>query len=79
MIRYIIVSVVSGILFGILDGLINGNALAQRLYEVYRPMARASINVGTGIAIDLAYGFVMAGAFLLFYQQTTFSSRSNRE
>ena len=68
MIRYIIVGVVSGILFGVLDGLINGNALAQRLYAVYRPMARASINVGAGIAIDLAYGFILAGVFLLLYQ-----------
>ncbi len=31
MIRYIIVSIVSGILFGILDGVINANPLARRL------------------------------------------------
>ncbi len=37
MIRYIIVSVVSGVLFGILDGVINANSLAQRLFEVYKP------------------------------------------
>jgi hypothetical protein len=35
MIRYIVVGMVSGILFGILDGLINANSMAQRLYEVY--------------------------------------------
>jgi ethanolamine ammonia-lyase large subunit len=34
MIRYIIVSVVGGILFGILDAVINANPLAQRLFEV---------------------------------------------
>ena len=65
---YIIVSVVSGILFGILDGLINANPLAQRLYEVYKPIARTSINPLTGMVIDLVYGFVMAGVFLLLYK-----------
>jgi hypothetical protein len=67
MIRYIIVSVVSGVLFGILDGVINANPLAQRLYEVYKPIARTSINPFAGIVIDLVYGFVMAGVFLLLY------------
>lgn len=68
MIRYIVVSLVSGILFGLLDGLINANPLAQRLYEVYRPIAKTSVNVPAGIAIDLIYGFVMAGVFLLLYE-----------
>ena len=67
MIRYIIVSIVSGILFGILDGVIHANPLAQRLYEVYKPIARTSINPLAGIVIDLVYGFVMAGVFLLLY------------
>ena len=68
MIRYLIVSLVSGVLFGILDGVINGNPVARRLYAVYTPLARASINVKAGIVIDLAYGFIMAGVFLLLYQ-----------
>ena len=67
MIPYIIVSIVSGILFAILDGVINANPVAQRLYAVYKPIARTSINPIAGIAIDLAYGFVMAGVFLLLY------------
>jgi hypothetical protein len=68
MVGYVIVSIVSGILFGILDGVINANPLAQRLYEVYKPLARTSINPVAGMAIDLAYGFIMAGVFLLLYQ-----------
>ena len=68
MVRYIIVSVVSGILFGLLDGLINANPLAQKLYQVYQPIARTSVNVPAGVVIDLVYGFVMAGVFLLLYQ-----------
>ncbi len=68
MIRYIIVSIVSGILFGVLDGVINANPLAQRLYDAYKPIAKTSLNVPVGIAIDLVYGFVMAGVFLLLYK-----------
>jgi hypothetical protein len=68
MIGTIIISIASGILFGILDGVIHANPVAQRLYEVYRPIARTSINPLAGIAIDLVYGFVMAGVFLLLYK-----------
>jgi len=68
MTRYIIVSVASGLLFGILDGLIHANPLAQRLYSVYQPIARSSVNFIAGIGIDLVYGFVLAGMFLLFFQ-----------
>ena len=68
MTAYIIAGIASGILFGILDGVINANPLAQRLYLVYKPIARTSVNPLAGIAIDLVYGFVMAGVFLLLYQ-----------
>lgn len=64
---YIIISVISGIIFGILDGVINANPLAKRLYEVYKPIAKTSINPIIGIVIDLIYGFAMAGVFLLLY------------
>ncbi len=63
--RYILVSIGSGILFGVLDGFINANSLARRLYEVFKPIARTSINVPAGLAIDLVYGFALAGGFLL--------------
>ena len=68
MLRYIVVSIVGGVLFGILDGLINANPLAQRLYEVYKPIARTSVNALAGITIDLVFGFVMAAVFLLLYK-----------
>lgn len=67
MFGYILVSVISGILFGLLDGLINANPLAQRLYQVYKPIAKTSINPVAGLLIDLVYGFVMAGVFLLLF------------
>ncbi len=68
MIRYIVVSIVGGILFGILDGVTNANPLAQRLYQVYQPIAKPSIDPVAGILIDLVYGFVLAGVFLLLYK-----------
>ena len=65
LLRYVLVSIGGGILFGIMDGLINANPLAQRLYKVFDPIARTSINVPAGLAIDLIYGFALAGGFLL--------------
>ena len=67
MTSYIIVSVISGILFGILDGLINANPIAVKLFEVYKPIAKTSVNFVAGMIIDLAYGFILAALFLLLY------------
>lgn len=67
MIRFVLVSVCGGLLFGLLDGLVNANPLAVRLFEVFRPILRTSIPVTAGIAIDLAYGFLLAGFFGLLY------------
>jgi len=65
-IRYFLVSVISGLLFGVMDGVINANPLAKRLFEVYQPIARSKLNIQAGIIIDLMYGFALAGLFLLF-------------
>jgi hypothetical protein len=67
MINYIVISVISGILFGVLDGVINANPVAVKLYEVYKPIAKTSVNFIAGMIIDLAYGFILAGLFLLLY------------
>ncbi len=68
MIRYLIISILSGILFGILDGIINANPLAQKLFQIYKPIAKKSINVTAGIIIDIVYGFVLALIFLTLYE-----------
>lgn len=67
MTAYIVVSIISGILFGFLDAVINANPLAQKLAAVFKPIARTSLNPLAGIIIDLAYGFIMAGIFLLLF------------
>ena len=64
---FIIVSIIGGFLFGILDGVINANPLAQKLYQVYKPITKKSLNLPAGIVIDLVYGFVLAGVFLILY------------
>jgi hypothetical protein len=66
--KYIIISVVSGLLFGTMDALINANPFAQKLYAAFQPIARTDINAFAGVVIDLVYGFVMAGVFLVLYQ-----------
>jgi hypothetical protein len=68
MIRYIIVSVSSGILFGALDGIINGNLVARKLFQIYEPVSKTAINIPAGFAIDLFYGFAMAGIFYFLYE-----------
>jgi len=67
MVRYVIVSLISGILFAVLDGVINANPMARRLLEVFKPIAKTAINPIAGIVIDLIFGFAMAGGFLLLY------------
>ena len=68
MIRYIIVSIFSGIIFGILDGIINANPFAHKLFLVFQPIAKSSVNAPVGVLIDIIYGFIMAGIFLILYQ-----------
>ncbi len=68
MIVYIVVSLASGILFGIMDGVIHANPLAQRLLAFFQPISRTSVNAAAGIVIDLVYGFILAGVFVLLYR-----------
>ena len=67
MLKYLAASILSGVLFGAMDSIIQGNSLAQRLFAVYKPISKQSINVIAGLVIDLAYGFIIAGIFLLLY------------
>ena len=61
--RFIIAAISTGILFGIMDGLINGNPLAVRLMKCYKPIAKQNINIPVGLLIDLAYGFAISGIY----------------
>jgi hypothetical protein len=67
MTTYAIVGIVSGFLFGIMDGIINANSLAIKLFEVFKPIAKTSVNMIAGIMIDIAFGFLLAALFILLY------------
>jgi hypothetical protein len=66
--RFIAVSLAAGLLFALLDGFIHANPLAQGLFAAYMPIARPTINAAAGMAIDLAWGFTLAGLFLVLYR-----------
>ncbi len=63
--RVLIVGAGAGVVFAVLDGLLNANPVAQRLYAVYKPIARQSVNAPLGLAFDLVSGVVMAALFAL--------------
>ena len=67
-VRDVIVSIAGGILFLLMDVIINANPLAQNLNEFYEPIARTSVNATAGAMIDITSGFIMAGVFLLLYR-----------
>jgi len=67
MLRQLVVGLIAGVSFLILDGLLNGNPLAQRLYAVYQPIARPNVNALAGSAIDLAYGVILVALFLTLW------------
>lgn len=67
MTNYFIVSIASGILFGVLDGLINANPIAIKLFEAYKPIARTSVNFVAGMIIDVLFGFILAALFWLLW------------
>ena len=72
--KYVLVSLGSGILFGVLDGVINANPFAQKLFAVYSTILKKSVNAPAGMVIDLAYGFIMAAVFLLLFNSLPGSS-----
>ncbi len=53
-----------GVVFAILDGLLNANPVAQHVYAAYRPIARQSVNAPLGLSFDIVSGVVMAILFV---------------
>ncbi len=64
MLRQVLVGLAAGVVFLVLDGVLNANPLAQQLYAVYQPLARPGVNALVGSAIDLAYGVILAWLFV---------------
>jgi hypothetical protein len=57
------VGIGAGVVFAILDGLLNANPVAQRVYAAYRPIARESVNAPLRLSFDIVSGVVMAALF----------------
>jgi hypothetical protein len=65
MTTFVIIGLAGGLIFAVLDFVLNVNPLAQRLNEPYRPIARRQMPLAAAVAIDLLSGLIMAGIFLL--------------
>ena len=65
--NYVFIGLMSGILMGVLDAFIHRNSLAVRLHQVYKPISKDSVNMLVGFGIDILYGFLLAGVFLVLY------------
>jgi len=52
-----------GVVFAILDGLLNANPVAERVYAADRPIARQSVNAPLGLSFDIVSGVIMAVLF----------------
>ena len=68
MIKFILIGFGNGILFGLLDAVLNANPIAQKALEAYKPILKASVNAPAGILIDLFYGFALGFIFLILYR-----------
>jgi hypothetical protein len=63
MLRHVVVGLVAGVAFLILDGALNANPLARELYAAYKPIARWSVDAMAGLMVDLGYGVILAVLF----------------
>jgi hypothetical protein len=68
MTMYVLASLGTGVLFVVLDVLLNANPLAQRVHSGYEPIARKELNPLPAVAVDMAYGFIIAGLYMLLSQ-----------
>lgn len=73
--HYIIAALLTGLSFGLMDGLINGNPYATELMKFYEPISKKSINIPIGLLIDLFYGFIIAGIFKIIFPVLPSNSR----
>jgi hypothetical protein len=66
--RLLIVGLGSGLLFAVMDILVNANPLGRSVFSVYKPLARDRVNAPMGLLIDLAYGLALAAIYLLLWE-----------
>jgi hypothetical protein len=72
--RILWVGVVVGVVFVILDVVLNANPLGAQALEFYAPIARDEVLMPVGIVSDLVSGFLIVLFFTLFYSSLPSSS-----
>lgn len=65
MVKYILASLITGLSFAFMDGLIYGNSYAAELMQPFAPIAKTAVNMPLGVAIDLVFGFVISAIFVI--------------
>jgi hypothetical protein len=65
MVTFLIAGLAAGLIFVLMDFVLNVNPLAMRLSEPFRPIARTRMPLAGAVIIDLLCGLAMAGIFLL--------------
>jgi len=65
MLTYLIAGFAGGVIFVLLDFVLNVNPLAQRLAQPYKPIARKAMPLAAAILIDVLSSLAMAGIFLM--------------
>lgn len=65
MARFFGVGFATGIVFALLDMLLNANSLARKLLSPYAPIAKSSVNAPLGLLMDVIYGFALVVVFNL--------------
>ncbi len=65
MLTYLIAGFAGGVIFVLLDFVLNVNPLAQRLAKPYKPIARKAMPLVAAVLIDVLSSLAMAGIFLL--------------
>jgi hypothetical protein len=66
--RYVAASIAIGVIFILLDAVVNTNPLAEQAYAVFAPILRPGIDIVPAMAIDLAYGFALSAIFVVLYR-----------
>lgn len=72
--RILWAGIVVGVVFVILDAVLNANPLGAQALEFYAPIAREGVLIPVGIVSDIVSGFLIVLFFALFYNSLPSSS-----
>ncbi len=64
---FLLLCVLAGLLMALLDGILNANPFAARMYAAYQPIARPRMNIGAALAIDITQGILMGVIFIIIH------------